>query len=91
MTAHRAEDKQVFARRRTALRTLRAPEGGARDPVAGATGRRLITGAVIPVDSGLMARNAWTGRPRRLRRGRCSHAPSTHSATSRSASSTPAT
>lgn len=60
MTAFaKAEDKQVFAHRRTALRRYGRPE-----EVAHVTfslclpGASYITGAVIPVDGGLMARNA---------------------------------
>ena len=60
MTAFaKPEDKQVFAQRRTALRRYGRPE-----EVAHVTyslclpGASYITGAVIPVDGGLMARNA---------------------------------
>jgi 3-oxoacyl-[acyl-carrier protein] reductase len=60
MTAFaKPEDKQVFAHRRTALRRYGRPE-----EVAHVTfslclpGASYITGAVIPVDGGLMARNA---------------------------------
>lgn len=54
-----AEDKQVYARRRTALRRY-----GVAEEVAHMTlslclpAASYITGAVIPVDGGLMARNA---------------------------------
>ncbi|MCC2657617.1 MAG: bdhA 1 [Panacagrimonas sp.] len=60
MTAFaKPEDKQIFAHRRTALRRYGRPE-----EVAHVTyslclpGASYITGAVIPVDGGLMARNA---------------------------------
>ena len=53
------DDKALYARRRTALRRYGRPEEVAHMtlslvlPAAG-----FITGAVIPVDGGLMARNA---------------------------------
>jgi 3-oxoacyl-[acyl-carrier protein] reductase len=53
------EDKAVFARRRTALRRYGEPEEVAHVTLGlGLPAASYITGAVIPVDGGLMARNA---------------------------------
>ena len=52
-------DKQVYAKRRTALRRYGRPEEVAHVTVALCQpGASYITGATIPVDGGLMARNA---------------------------------
>jgi 3-oxoacyl-[acyl-carrier protein] reductase len=52
-------DKQVFAKRRTALRRYGRPEEVAHMTLSLCLpGASYITGAVIPVDGGLMARNA---------------------------------
>lgn len=53
------EDKATYARRRTALRRYGRPEEVAHLTVALCQpGASYITGAIIPVDGGLMARNA---------------------------------
>ena len=53
------EDKAVFAKRRTALRRYGRPEEVAHVTVALCQpGASYITGVTIPVDGGLMARNA---------------------------------
>ena len=53
------EDKAVFARRRTALRRYGEPEEVAHITLSLALpAASYITGAIIPVDGGLMARNA---------------------------------
>lgn len=53
------DDKAVYARRRTALRRYGRPEEVAHITVALCQpGASYITGATIPVDGGLMARNA---------------------------------
>jgi len=53
------EDKRAFARRRTALRRYGRPEEVAHVTVSlSMPGASYITGATIPVDGGLMARNA---------------------------------
>jgi 3-oxoacyl-[acyl-carrier protein] reductase len=53
------EDKQVFARRRTALRRYGRPEEVAHMTLSLCLpAASYITGATIPVDGGLMARNA---------------------------------
>jgi 3-oxoacyl-[acyl-carrier protein] reductase len=53
------EDKAVFARRRTALRRYGLPEEVAHMTVSLCLpAASFITGATIPVDGGLMARNA---------------------------------
>ncbi|WP_448582445.1 SDR family NAD(P)-dependent oxidoreductase [Thermaurantiacus sp.] len=53
------EDKATYARRRTALRRYGRPEEVAHLTVAlSQPGASYITGATIPVDGGLMARNA---------------------------------
>ena len=52
-------DRTVFAKRRTALRRYGAPEEVAHMTVSLCLpAASYITGAVIPVDGGLMARNA---------------------------------
>lgn len=54
-----AEDKQVYAQRRTALRRYGQPEEVAHMTLSLCLpAASYITGAVIPVDGGLMARNA---------------------------------
>jgi 3-oxoacyl-[acyl-carrier protein] reductase len=60
MTARIGEaDKEVFARRRTALRRYGLPEEVAQMTLNLALpASSFVTGAVIPVDGGLMARNA---------------------------------
>ncbi|WP_199554939.1 SDR family NAD(P)-dependent oxidoreductase [Sandaracinobacteroides hominis] len=60
MTADVPEaDKQLYAKRRTALRRYGRPEEVAHMTVALCQpGASFITGATIPVDGGLMARNA---------------------------------
>ncbi len=60
MTARIADEhKAIFARRRTALRRYGAPEEVAHMTVSLCLpAASYITGAVIPVDGGLMARNA---------------------------------
>ena len=53
------EDKQIYAKRRTAMRRYGRPEEVAHISVSLCTpGASYITGATIPVDGGLMARNA---------------------------------
>lgn len=53
------EHKQIFARRRTALRRYGSPEEVAQITVSLCLpASSYLTGAVIPVDGGLMARNA---------------------------------
>ncbi len=53
------EDKQLYAKRRTAMRRYGRPEEVAHITVSLCTpGASYITGATIPVDGGLMARNA---------------------------------
>ena len=53
------EDKAVFAKRRTALRRYGEPEEVAHMTLSLVLpAASYITGAVIPVDGGLMARNA---------------------------------
>jgi 3-oxoacyl-[acyl-carrier protein] reductase len=53
------EDKAIFARRRTALRRYGEPEEVAYMTLSLVLpAASYITGAVIPVDGGLMARNA---------------------------------
>jgi 3-oxoacyl-[acyl-carrier protein] reductase len=52
-------DKAIFARRRTALRRYGEPEEVAHVTLSLVLpAASYITGAVIPVDGGLMARNA---------------------------------
>jgi 3-oxoacyl-[acyl-carrier protein] reductase len=60
MTAALAdEDKNVFAKRRTALRRYGEPEEVAHITLSLVLpAASYITGAIIPVDGGLMARNA---------------------------------
>jgi 3-oxoacyl-[acyl-carrier protein] reductase len=60
MTARIDEaDKAVFAKRRTALRRYGLPEEVAQMTLNLALpASSFVTGAVIPVDGGLMARNA---------------------------------
>ena len=54
-----AADKETFARRRTALRRYGRPEEVAQMTLSLCLpAASYITGATIPVDGGLMARNA---------------------------------
>ena len=54
-----AEDKEMFARRRTALRRYGQPEEVAHMTLSLCLpAASYITGTVIPVDGGLVARNA---------------------------------
>jgi 3-oxoacyl-[acyl-carrier protein] reductase len=54
-----SEHKEIFAKRRTALRRYGAPEEVARMTLAMCLpSQTYLTGTVVPVDGGLMARNA---------------------------------
>ena len=61
MTAAISEEhKTIFAKRRTALKRYGEPEEVAQMTVSLCLPAACyLTGAVIPVDGGLMARNAW--------------------------------
>jgi len=53
------EDRQTFAKRRTALRRYGRPEEVAHMTLSLCLpAASFLTGAIIPVDGGLMARNA---------------------------------